>query len=278
MTFDYNPNTIWISHSALQDFEKCPRLYYLRSIYRDKKFGNNFRIQMANPYLSLGEIVHDAIDNYTNRYELGSRNKDKMMYELSRGWMLKKGKIGGFKSESHEKEFKDRSISMVERFLANKDFAEAKSLSSPNFPKIKLFPDKDLVLVGNFDWIAPFDDGLHIVDFKTGQHEEDEGSLQLPIYSILANENLDKPVRKTSYWYLDKDDEPKEVDMKDLDKSLDIIKEKSLALEKARKENNFSDHKSENCFFCKEYETVLASKAEHVGTDHKRKREIFFIL
>ena len=79
MTFDYNPNTIWISHSALQDFEKCPRLYYLRSIYRDKKFGNNFRIQMANPYLSLGEIVHDAIDNYTNRYELGSRNKDKMM-------------------------------------------------------------------------------------------------------------------------------------------------------------------------------------------------------
>ena len=111
MAFDYNPNTIWISHSSLSDFEKCPRLYYLRNIYRDKNLGNNFRIQVASPYLSLGEIVHDAIDNYTNRYNPLERNKDKMMYELSRGWILKKGKVGGFKSDSQEKEFKDAKYS-----------------------------------------------------------------------------------------------------------------------------------------------------------------------
>ena len=277
MTTDFNPNTIWISHSSLSDFEKCPRLYYLRNLYRDKKFGNNFRIQVANPYLSLGEIVHDAINNYTKRYSPSDRDKDKMMYELSRGWILKKGKIGGFSTESQEKEFKDRSVQMIERFLTNNHFSKASPYPAPDFPKKKLFADKDLVLVGNFDWIEPVGDGLHIVDFKTGQKEEAEDSLQLPIYSILANENLDEPVLKTSYWYLDKDPEPKEVPMKNLAESLEVVKKKSLAVAAARKENDFSTPKSENCFFCREYEAVLADKAEHVGTDHKRRREIFFV-
>ena len=199
------------------------------------------------------------------------------MYELSRGWILKKGKIGGFKSDSQEKEFKDRSVQMAERFLANENFSKAATFKAPNFPKKKLFPDKDLVLVGNFDWIEQYGDGLHIVDFKTGQHEESGDSLQLPIYSILANENLDKPVRKTSYWYLDKDPEPKEVAMRDLDESLDLVKKRSLAVEKAIKESNYSRHNSENCVFCQEYESVLKGESEHVGTDYKRKREVFFV-
>lgn len=274
MAFDYNPNTIWISHSSLSDFEKCTRLYFLRNLYRDKKIGNNFRIQVANPYLSLGEVVHDAIDNLVSRYEPAERNKDKTMHELSRGWMLKPGKIGGFKSSAQEKEFKQRSVAMAERFLANKEFSKGTPIRV-DFPKKKLFDDKDLVLVGNFDWLEPHEDGLHVMDFKTGQTEEADDSLQLPIYSILAKENLDKPVRKTSYWYLDKDDEPKEVELKDLDESLKAVEQKSLEVEDAIAKDNFP-HRSENCVFCKEYESVLEGNAEHVATDYKRKREVFF--
>ncbi len=277
MAGSFNPNTIWISYSALADFEKCPRLYYLRNIYRDRKFGNNFRIQVANPYLSLGEIVHDAIDNFTSRYEPSERSLDKLMYELSRGWMLKRAKVGGFKLESQEKEFKDRSVGMAERFFANKNFVDKAPIRVEEFPKKKLFSDKDIVLVGNFDWLEDFEDGLHLVDFKTGQSEEAEDSLQLPIYSILAKEVLDKPVKKTSYWYLDKDPEPIEVEMKDLDESLNLVKEKSLAVEAARAENNFPCQNPENCIFCREYESILKGEAEHVATDHKRKREVFFI-
>ena len=277
MVFNYNPNTIWVSHSSLSDFEKCPRLYYLRNLYHDKKYGNNLRIQVANPYLSLGEVVHDAIDHYTSRYGPLERNKDKMMYELSRGWQLKRGKPGGFKSESQEKEFKDRSVEMVKRFLSNEDFSNAIPIQASNFPKKKLFPEKDIVLVGNFDWLEPHKDGLHIVDFKTGKHEETDESLQLPIYSILANENLDKPVRKTSYWYLDKDNEPKEVSMKNLENSLKSIEQKSIAVEKAIGDDDFPCPR-QNCIFCKEYEEVVDDKAEHVGTNYKRRREIFFTL
>ena len=277
MAFDYNPNTIWISYSSLSDFEKCPRLYYLRSIYRDKEFGNNFRIQVANPYLSLGEIVHDAIDNYVNKFSPAERNKDVMIQELSKGWNLKHGKIGGFKNDTQEKEFKTRSVTMVNKFLSNKSFSKADAYKLPDFPKKKLFPDKDLVLVGNFDWVETYKNGLHIVDFKTGKQEESEDSLQLPIYAILANENLEKPVLKTSYWYLDKSVEPKEVPMKNLDESLEIIQKKSLEVEEAIKKNDFSKHSSKNCIYCKEYEAVINGKAKHVGTHYKRKREVFFV-
>jgi len=276
MAFDYNPNTTWISHSSLSDFEKCPHFYFLRNLYRDKAFGNNFRIQVANPYLSLGEIVHDAIDNFVNRYPPTERNKDKLMYELSRGWLLKPRKIGGFKSSSQEKEFKDRSVAMAERFFANKDFAGKTPMTAPDFPKKKLFPEKEIVLVGNFDWLEPYEDGLHILDFKTGQHEEADDSLQLPIYTILANETLNKPVRKTSYWYLDKDKAPKEVQMKDLGAALKMVEQRALAVEKTKLADNFP-HNSENCIFCKEYEAVLKGEAEHVATDFKRKREVFFV-
>lgn len=276
MAFSFNPNTIWVSHSSLSDFEKCPRLYYLRNIYRDKTHGNNFKIQVASPYLSLGEIVHDAIDNYIDRYTKNERNKDKLMYELSRGWLLKPGKIGGFKSSSQEQEFKDRSVAMAERFYKNKDFSQKSPIRSSQFPKKKLFSDKDIILVGNFDWLENFKDGLHLLDFKTGRLEEKEDSLQLPIYSILANENFEKFVRKTSYWYLDRDDEPKEVKMKDLEESLRTIKGRSIKIEDAIKKVNFSN-KDYGCPYCKEYDIVVNNKAEHVTTAFKRKREIYFV-
>ncbi|MEX0616304.1 MAG: PD-(D/E)XK nuclease family protein [Candidatus Woykebacteria bacterium] len=276
MAFDYNPNTIWISHSSLGDFEKCPRLYFLRNLYRDKTYGNNFRIQVANPYLSLGEVVHEAIDKFVERHTIAEKNKDKIMYELSRGWQLKPGKIGGFKTPSQEKEFKDRAVVMLERFFANKDSVLSEPMRSVQFPKKKLFPGKDIVLVGNFDWLEDYKDGLHILDFKTGQHEEAEDSLQLPIYSILAKETFGKEALKTSYWYLDKEDAPKEVSSKDLDKSLSKVEEKALAVENAIVKDSFP-HSRENCLFCREYEQVLEGKAEKVATDFKRKREVFFV-
>ncbi len=55
-------DAIFISHTSLKDFLNCPRSYYLKNIYRDKKTG--YRIQITNPYLTLGALVHDAISWY----------------------------------------------------------------------------------------------------------------------------------------------------------------------------------------------------------------------
>lgn len=273
----YNPNTIWISHTSLNDYDKCRQLYYLRNLYRDQKYGNNFRIQVASPYLSLGEAVHDAIDNFVTRYPSSERNKDKLMYEFNRGWNLKPGKIGGFKDEGQEKEFKERGESMLERFYKNSYFSKGIPLRI-DFPKLPLIGEDDVVLVGNFDWLEENPDGLHILDFKTGTLEEGESSLQLPIYALLAEYNFKKPVAKVSYWYLDRDDSPVSKPISNLDQTLEKVKQKSQEMQKTIQNKNFACSADIGyCKYCHEYHKAMGGQAGHVQTDFKRKREVFFL-
>lgn len=272
----YNPNTVWISHTSLGDFEKCKQLYYLRNLYRDKKYGNNFRLQVASPYLALGEAVHDAIDHFIDRYQSEHRTLDRLMYEYNRIWQLKPGKIGGFKNTEQEKEFKTRGEAMLERFFKNSHFSKGKPIKI-NFPKLPLVGEDDVVLVGNFDYLEETASGLHVMDFKTGK-EEDSNSLQLPIYAILAEHVLGKKINKLSYWYLDRDDEPVEMPIPDLEKSLKIIKEKAAVLTESVKFQDFAcSDELGYCKSCHEYNSVIKDQAEHVQTDFKRKREVFFI-
>lgn len=272
----FNPNTVWISHTSLNDFEKCKQLYYLRNLYRDKKFGNNFRLQVASPYLSLGEAVHDAIDHFTERYQPEHRTLDRLMYEYNRGWQLKPDRIGGFKDKAQEKEFKERGESMLERFFGNSYFSKGNPIRV-DFPKLPLVGEDDVVLVGNFDWLEKIEGGLHIMDFKTGK-EEDENSLQLPIYALLAQHVLKEPVIKISYWYLDRDDEPVEKEIPDLSKTLKTIKTRASAVEDAIKFQDFPcEAEIGYCKNCHEYYQVINEQAEHVQTDFKRKREVFYI-
>ncbi len=272
----FNPNTIWISHTSLNDFDKCKQLYYLRNLYRDKKYGNNFRIQVASPYLSLGEAVHDAIDNFITRYTVSERNKDKLIYEFNRGWNLKPGRVGGFRDEAQEKEFKERGEAMLERFYKNSYFSKGNPIRT-EFPKLPLIGTDDAVLVGNFDWLEETAEGLHILDFKTGK-EEEETSQQLPIYALLAEYNLKKPVSKVSYWYLDRDDEPVEKSIPDLTQTLEKVKQKALEFQNTIKNKEFACTTNVGyCKSCHEYHKAINDQAEHIQTDFKRKREVFYL-
>lgn len=273
----YNPNTIWISHTSLGDFEKCKKLYWLRNLYRDQKYGNNFRVQIASPYLSLGEAVHNAIDNFVTRYTPEERDKDKLMYEYSRDWASKIGKRGGFKDTGQEKYFKERGEAMLERFWKNSYFNRGKTIPV-NFPKIALIGQDDAILVGNFDWLEETQEGLHILDFKTGANEEEDGSLQLPIYALLAEKFLKKPVAKVSYWYLDKDDQPIEKPIPDLNQTLETLTSKATLVKQTVDGKDFVCLKGENCVRdCIEYSKLKDGEGEHVGTDYKRKREIYYL-
>src|SRR3972149_1442605 len=240
----FNPNTIWLSHSSLNDFEKCHKLYYLRNLYRDKLKGNRFRIQIANPYFSLGEAVHDAIDRFVTRYPTSERDKDKLFYEFKRSWQLRAGRRGGFKDSAQEEYFKQRGEAMLERFYKNSSFSKGQTLKV-DFPK--------LPLVG-----------------------EDEGSLQLPIYALLATHVLKLPVEKVSYWYLDRDDKPKEVPLGDLDSVLAQLKQKAQEVATVIAKQDFTDKARPCTTDCEAYKAVVDGKGEYLFTDFNRKREVFY--
>ncbi len=272
----FNPNTIWLSHTSLGDFEKCHKLYYLRNWYRDNTKGNNFRIQVASPYLSLGQAVHDAIDHFVTRYPVNIRTKDKLFHEYDRAWNIRPSLRGGFKDPDQEKYFKDRGEAMLERFFNHPHFASGETLRI-DFPKLPILGEDTAILVGNFDWLEKTESGLHILDFKTGTSEE-EGSIQLPLYALLAQHNLKLPVEKVSYWYLDRDDEPIEIDLGNIDNVLESVKAKAIEIESLLATKDFVC-KQDPCTQrdCLIYQKVASGTGQHLFTDYTRKREVFYV-
>ena len=39
----------WLSHSSIADFLKCPRLYYLRNIYKNPRAGHKITVLLPHP-------------------------------------------------------------------------------------------------------------------------------------------------------------------------------------------------------------------------------------
>lgn len=262
-------NPIFLSYTSLSDFIKCPRSYYLKNIYRDRKTGN--RIQVASPYLSLGSLVHDSIKWFLSLE--GQVSWDQLEKKFRNLWLKFSGKRGGFISREQEREFGKRGLKMLDNFYKN---AQKLGKSAPNvdFPKYNLF--EDVILMGNFDFIEEKKDGtLHVLDFKTGASDVKDAT-QLYIYAILAEEVYKKKVTGASFWYLDRDSEPKPIVLDSLDSHLKWLIEKAKELKVAIQKNEWKCLEKGNCD-CLVYQALIDGKGEFQFSDEKFKKDIFFL-
>jgi len=270
-----NGETIWISHSAISDFESCPRLYYLRNLYRNPETGH--KIQVVNPYLTLGTIIHRTIEEI-NILPPKKRLDVPLTERLERNWQPYAGKEGGFSCQNEEENFKKRALVMLKRVESSKVIRNKSYKMEDKLPKVRLFKEQNLILVGSLDWIEILHSGgFHIIDFKTGRYQENGNSLQLPIYLILASYNFKKPIQKLSYWYLDRDREPVSFKLKPLESYLPIIQEKALRIKKTIDNNRLICKIFGGCFHCSKYEKVLQGRAKCVGYDSQMNRDLYFL-
>lgn len=266
---EFIKNAIYLSYTSVKDFLKCPNAYFLKNIYRDTKTG--FRLQIASPYLTLGGTVHDSIKWFLETK--GQANKDQVIQKYRNFWLKYRGKKGGFSSLEEEAVFGKRGLKMLDNFLNNAGRLE-KSVEQPTFPKFNLV--ENVILIGNFDFIGGGSEGLHIVDFKTGINDE-EDTLQLYIYAILAEANLGKVVSKASFWYLDREDAPQDIVLDPLEPKLGWLKEKALELKKAIKADNWTCIKESLCRDCKDYQDIIDGKAEFQFSDFRYKKDIYYL-
>lgn len=271
----YIKNPIFLSYTSLKDFLNCPRAYFLKNVYRDSKTGN--RILIASPYMSLGSVVHDTLKWIL---DMGGQVTERGAEEKFRNFWLKfRGKKGGFESREDEATFGKRGLNMLDNFLKNFGSLE-KSAPGMVFPKYYL-PD-NLVLIGNIDFLGEREDGsLHVVDFKTGVNDEKD-PLQLYIYAILAEANLQKEVTAASYWYLDRDDAPRPIVLDPLEPQLEWLKGKAKELKKAIEKGEWICIKNDapsgaSCRDCRDYQAILDGKGEFQFTDQKFKKDIYFL-
>lgn len=255
---------VWVSHSSMGDFLKCPRLYYLKNMYKDPKTGRKMAI--VTPHMSLGIAVHEVLEGLGDFPSETRMDRDLIAW-FSDVWNKYTGIQGGFTSDEEEKEFKERGLTMLTnvkrdpRFLINKRIKLKQEKMNPNF---FLSEDDNIILNGLIDWIEymPETDSLHIIDFKTGKKEEEDGSLQLPIYLLLCNALQKRKVTKASYWYLETD-KMVEKELPNPDDAFHAVYQVALSVKEAREKGEFLCPSGESgCMHCRPFERILASKQQ----------------
>ncbi len=108
------------------------------------------------------------------------------------------------------------------------------------------------------------DDSVHIIDFKTGKHDERPDSLQLSIYHLLVKNCQSRKVSKGSYWYLDRNNEPSEVELPSLEDSFNKVLTLAQKVKQARLNREYSCAKN-GCYDCEPFEAILKRQAEFIG-------------
>ncbi|MCX6791281.1 MAG: PD-(D/E)XK nuclease family protein [Candidatus Gribaldobacteria bacterium] len=269
--------TLWISHSGLVDFKICPRAYYLKHLYRNPATGNKIRV--TNPFLSLGTAVHYVLEGLAN-LEPQDRFFIPLVDRLEKVWPTFRGKKGGFNTQPQERFFKKRGVEMLYNLQNNPRLMLNSAYCMENtLPKIKLFADQEIVLVGSLDWIEKLSDGsAHIVDFKTSQSEESGESLQLPIYVLLAQYHLKVPIAKTSYWYLDKKiGIIKEIKLSSTNYYINLLREKALQIKASIENGDLETCTGGKKCDCVKYEKAINGEAQYVGCDKVMNRDLFYL-
>ncbi len=264
-------SAVWVSHSSINDFRRCPRAYYLKNIYKDPK--TNHKVKLMSPSLALGSAVHEVLESLSVLPK-DKRFQEPLMNAYDRAWAKVTGLKGGFYDESTEYKYKTRGADMLRRVINNPGPVGRPAVKiTEDLPHYWLSPDDGIILCGKIDWLEylPDTDSVHIIDFKTGKVEEDEDSLQLPIYHLLVKNCQKRTVTKASYWYLETSDTLTEKKLPDIQeahtKVLAIAKEIKLARQIARFKCPGGE---DGCRDCRPFEQIMRREAQCVGEDAYR--------
>ncbi|MFH0750090.1 MAG: PD-(D/E)XK nuclease family protein [Candidatus Gottesmanbacteria bacterium] len=255
----------WLSHSSITDYLKCPRAYFLKNMYRDPK--SNHKISVMQPALALGQTVHTVVESLST-LPVEDRLKESLRVKFEKAWESVSGKKGGFTNEEEEEKYKKRGMEMMERIMANPGPILKKAVKiRQDLPYFWLSEDQNIILCGKLDWLEYMEDvdSVRIIDFKTGKFDEDPDSLQLPIYTLLANNCQTKKVYGAQYWYLNRDTEPIDVALPTEEDATKRLMDIARTVTLARKLSRFVCPHKDGCVACRPYEMVIAGKAEFIG-------------
>ena len=161
-------SAIWVSHSSMGDYLKCPRAYYLRNVYRDPK--TNKKISVMEPPLALGQAVHEAIEGLS-KLPVEERFREPLLDRFEKAWTLVSGQKGGFQTLEEEEKFKSRGVAMIKRVDEHRGPLTAKAIKiRQDLPYYWLSEEDNIILCGKIDWLEynEVTDAVRIVDFKTG--------------------------------------------------------------------------------------------------------------
>jgi ATP-dependent helicase/DNAse subunit B len=256
-------SAVWVSNSSMSDFLQCPRLYYLRNVYKDPT--TRHKVNIISPALALGQSVHEVLEALS-MLPAEKRFEKSLLEAYEIAWSKVSGKLGGFVSKEEELETKGRGAKMLERVMKHPGPLKNKALKiKQDLPNYYISEEDNIILCGKIDWLEylPDDDSVNIIDFKTGKNDESASSLQLPIYLLLVNKLQKRKVTKASYWYLDRQDDPVAVSLPSLEDAHEKILATARLVKEARSKMEYVCRKG-GCFGCRPFEKIINKEAEFV--------------
>lgn len=257
-------SAVWVSSSSMSDFTKCPRLYYLRNVYKDPV--TRHKINIINPSLALGQSVHEVLEALSI-IPVEDRFTTPLLTTYEAVWEKVRGKLGGFANDTEETMTKERGALMLKRVMDFPGPLKKKAVKiHKDLPNYYLSEEENIILCGKIDWLEynETDDSVHIIDFKTGRNDESAGSLQLPIYLLLVHNLQKRKVNKASYWYLDRDNEPVSIQLPDVEEAFSIVLQTAKQVKEARLKGEYVCQKG-GCYACRPFEKIINKEAEFVG-------------
>ncbi len=262
---------VWVSHSSISDFRSCPRAYYLKNVYKDPK--TNHKMKLMSPSLALGQAVHEVLESLSILPK-EKRFQEPLLVAFERAWNKVSGKKGGFFDDSTEFTYKERGKDMLRRVQNHPGpIANPAVKIQQDLPYYWISPEENIILCGKVDWLEylPDTDSVHIIDFKTGRSEEDDDSLQLPIYHLLVKNCQKRNVTKASYWYLDSSDTLSEKQLPAIETAREKVLRIAQDIKVARQINRFKCPNGEDgCRNCAPFERLFRREGEYVGEDDYR--------
>lgn len=258
---------IWVSHSSISDFLRCPRAYYLNNVYRDPK--THHKISLMQPSLALGQAVHEVLEELS-QLPVERRFSESLISRFEQVWERLSGKRGGFVNADQEQHYRQRGEEMLRRIMNHPGPLKRKAVKiRADLPYYWLSDEDNIILCGKIDWLEylPADDSVHIIDFKTGKSEEKADSLQLSIYYLLTQNCQRRKVARASYWYLDRSDEPKSVKLPNQETAHQKVLGIAKKIKVIRQLEVYKCPQKVGCPACRPLTQIIEGKAEFVGVN-----------
>ncbi len=249
----------YFSAGNLTTYLQCPfkfKLAYidgLATLYKKHK-----------PYLSAGTTVHKVLSEFF-LLEKEKRSIDTMLELLDKHWVSE-----GYTSKEEETDYKHQVINWLRNFYHNNDIFVIPRYVEEFFR----VPIKEFYITGKIDRIDDFEDGVEIIDYKTGGYvpteEEFKKDLQMNIYAIACFEKYKLFPKKISEIYLQHNYKiSATLTQEDLTNTKNNIIE---IVEKIYSDKEFKPQKSNLCPYC-DFLTVCPEMGMGVKVVQKEKME-----
>ena len=250
----------YFSFSKLEAYDNCPYQYYLAFVLNiPKKEKGQF---------SFGKTMHSVLQETIELFLSKSKSKQSDLFAQNDKIIKKFGEVISLKemfdiyknlwiddwyeNKKNKEEYFKKGKEILKNFYIKYKDKIIKPLFLEKDFKYKISMGGTFNLKGKVDRIDEFQDGVKIIDYKTGKPKEKlsfKEKKQLLIYQLVFSDGklLKKPVKMLSYYYLENNSE---IEFLGTEKELEKIKENIIKTIEKIKQNDFTPKPGRLCQYC----------------------------